>query len=136
MLGDKKRETTILAVEDEVEENDDNVKEIQVSAAVTNMEVEHEPTVVQLKGCANSNHPSMILIDSGSTHNMISANFATKLGLPLIPVAPCSVLLPNDDTSSIDHCILNASVSIQGVETKVDFEVWNGARYDVILGMA
>jgi len=27
-------------------------------------------------------------------------------------------------------------MSIQGIETKVDFEVWNGVHYDVILGMA
>jgi len=77
----------------------------------------------------------MILVDSGSTHNMILAKFAKKLGFPLIPVAPCSVLLLNDNTSLIDHHILNAPVSIQGVETKVNFEVWNGARYNVILGM-
>jgi len=114
----------------------DNDKEIQVSIAIMNMEVEHEPTMVQLKGYVNSNHLSMILIDSGSTHNMISTNFGKKLGLPLIPVAPCSIMLPNDDTNSIDYYILNAPVSIQGVETKVDFEVWNGAHYDVILGMA
>jgi len=100
------------------------------------MEAEYKPMVVKLKGYVNSNHPFVIFIDSGSTYSMISANFAKKLGLPLIPIAPCSLLLPNDDTGSIDHCILNAHMSIQRVETKVNFEVWNGVYYDVIFDMA
>ena len=78
----------------------------------------------------------MILIDSGSTHNMMSTSFAQKIGLPLIPIKPCSVWLPNNQSSSITHRMLKVPVSIQGVDTEVDFEVWNGARYEVILGMA
>jgi hypothetical protein len=66
--------------------------------AMMNMEVEREPTVVQIKGC--------------------------------------SVLLPNNQSSSIDHRLVNIPISIQGVDTIMDFKVWNGARYDVILGMA
>jgi hypothetical protein len=92
--------------------------------------------VVQIKGFVNSSFSSMILIDSGSTHNMISTNFAKKLGLPLVPTKRCLVLLPNNQSSSIDHRLINVPVSIQGVHTTADFEVWNGAMYDVILGMA
>jgi hypothetical protein len=103
---------------------------------IMNMEVEREPTVVQIKGFVNSSFSSMILIDSGSTHNMISADFAKKLGLPLVPTKLCLVLLPNNQSSSIDHRLVNVPISIQGVHTTADFEVWNGARYDVILGMA
>jgi len=51
----KKHETIALVVEDGAEENDDNDKEIQVSTIVMNMQVEHEPMVVQLKGYVNSN---------------------------------------------------------------------------------
>jgi hypothetical protein len=78
----------------------------------------------------------MILIDFGSIHNMMSTSFAQKIGLPLIPIKPCSVWLPNNQSSSITHRMLKVPVSIQGVDTEVDFEVWNGARYEVILGMA
>jgi hypothetical protein len=87
--------------------------------------VEWEPTVIQIKGFVNSSFSSMILIDFGSTHNMISADFAKR----------CLVLLPNNHSSSIDHWLVNVLVSIQRVDTIVDFEVWNRARYNVILGM-
>ena len=101
-----------------------------------NMEVEKESTVVQIKGFLNSSISSMIVIDSGSTHNMMSTSLACKIGLPLIPTKPCSMFLPKNLSSSITHPILKVPISIQRVDTMVDFEVWNGARYEVILGMA
>jgi hypothetical protein len=100
------------------------------------MEVEQEPTVLQIKGFLNSTFSSMILIDSGSTHNMMSVSFAQKIGLPLIPIKPCSVWLPNNEPSFITHRVLRVPVNIQGVNTEADFEVWDGVRYEVILGMA
>jgi hypothetical protein len=132
-----KRHAAVMEVdetEEEVQKEDNET--VQVSKAMMNMEVEQEPTVVQIKGFVNSSFSSMILIDSGSTHNMISADFAKKLGLPLVPTKLCLVLLPNNQSSSIDHRLVNVPISIQGVHTTADFEVWNGARYDVILGMA
>jgi hypothetical protein len=89
-----------------------------------NMEVEREPTVVQIKGFVNSSFSSMILIDCRSTHNMISADFAKKLGFPLVPIKRFLVLLPNNQSNSIDHRLVNVPISIQGVDTKSDFEVW------------
>ena len=100
-----------------------------------NMEVEQESTMLQIKGFLNSFFSSMILIDSGSTHNMISASFAHKIEHPLIPIKPCSVWFPNNQSSSITHRMLKVLVNIQGVDTLVDFEVWNEARYEMILGM-
>ncbi|MBE3102723.1 MAG: hypothetical protein IMZ40_00590, partial [Bacilli bacterium] len=135
-----KRKTAALEVEQGDEDTSDGEpsKDVvpTVSAAIMNMEVEQDPTVLQIKGFLNSSFSSMILIDSGSTHNMISTSFAHKIGLPLVPIKPCSVLLPNNQTSSITHRMLKVPVNIQGVDTEVDFEVWNGARYEVILGMA
>ena len=91
--------------------------------------------MLQIKGFLNSTFSSMILIDSGSTHNMMSVSFAHKIGLPLNLVKPCSVWLPNNQPSFITLRVLRASVNIQGVNTEADFEVWDGARYEVILGM-
>jgi hypothetical protein len=62
-----------------------------ISTTIMNMKVEQELTVLQIKGILNCTFSSMILIDFGSTHNMISVSFAHKIGLPLIPVKPCSV---------------------------------------------
>jgi hypothetical protein len=68
------------------ESNDEPSKEgiPRISTAVMNMEVEQEPTVLQIKGFLNSTFSSLILIDSGSTHNMMSVSFAHKIGLLLI----------------------------------------------------
>ena len=135
-----KMKTTALEVEQEDDDDSDGEPSKEavpsISTAVMNMEVEQEPTVLQIKGFLNSSFSSMILIDSGSSHNMMSTSFAHKIGLPLIPIKPCSVLLPNNQSSSITHRMLKVPVSIQGVDTEVDFEVWSGARYEVILGMA
>ena len=91
--------------------------------------------MLQIKGFLNSSFSSMILIDFDSTHNMISASFSHKIGHPLIPIKPYSVWFPNNQSSSITHRMLKIPVNIQGVDTLVDFKVWNGARYEVILGM-
>ena len=134
----KKKHVAALEVEEAAHEEKqlDSGDDIRVSAAVMNLEVEKAPTVVQIKGFLNFSLSTMILIDSGSSHNMMSSSLARKLNLPLIPINSCSVLLPNGDSSTIDHRVLNVPISIQGVETTADFEVWSGARYDVILGMA
>jgi hypothetical protein len=84
----------------EVDEAKEDVQErdnetVQVSTAVIKMIVERELTLVQIKGFVNSSFSSMVLIDSRSTHNMISADFAKKLGLPLVPTKRCLVLLPD-----------------------------------------
>ena len=71
------------------------------------MEVEQEPTVLQIKGFLNSTFSSMILIDFGNTHNIMSVSFAHKIGVPLIPVKPCSVWLPNNQPNFITHRVLN-----------------------------
>jgi hypothetical protein len=131
-----KRHAAAVEVDEAEEDVQGDNETVQVSTAVMNMEVEREPMVVQIKGFVNSSFSSMILIDSGSTYNMISANFTKKLGLPLVPSKRCSILLSNNQSSSIDHRLVNVPISIQGVNTTADFEVWNGARYDVILGMA
>jgi hypothetical protein len=101
-----------------------------------NMEVESEPTMILIKGFVNFSFFSMIIIDFGSTHNMILTTFAKKLGLSLILIKHCLVLLSNSQSNSIDHCLANILVGIEGVDTIVDFEIWNEASCDFILGLA
>jgi hypothetical protein len=40
-----------------------------------------------------------------------------------------TILLPNDGIRTTDNIML------QGVERRMDFEVWNGVCYDAIIGM-
>ena len=135
-----KKKVATLEVEQEDGDglDDEPTKEVvpSISMAVMHMKVEQKPTVLQIKGFLNSTFSSMNLINSGSTHNMVSVSFAQNIGLPLIPIKPCSVLLQNNQSSFKTHRVLRNHVSIQGMDTEADFEVWDGARYEVILGMA
>ena len=67
---------------------------------------------------------------------MMSVSIAQKIELPLIPIKSCSVWLPNNQSSFITHCVLRIAVKIQGVNIEANFEVWDGTRYEVKLGMA
>ena len=94
--------------EDDGESDDEPSKEgvPNISMAVMNMEVEQEPTVLQIKEFLNSTFSSIILIDSGNTHNMLSVSFAHKIRLSLISIKPCSVWLLNNQPSFIIHRVL------------------------------
>ena len=54
---------------------------------------------------------------------MMSISFACKIGLPLVPMKFYLILLPDNQLSFIIHRVLNVPVSIQGMDTIVDFEV-------------
>ena len=73
----KKRHAAALEIEGANEDKQPRGgDDIHISAAVMNMEVEKEPTVVQIKGFLNPSFPTMMLIDSGSTHNMMSVTIS------------------------------------------------------------
>jgi hypothetical protein len=44
-------------------------------------------------------------------------------------------LLPDDVTRTINGRMFQTLATMQGVETRMDFEVWNGVHYDAIIGM-
>ena len=77
-----KKKVATLEVEQEDDDglDDEPTKEVvpSISMAVMHMKVEQEPTVLQIKGFLNSTFSSMNLINSGSTHNMVSVSFAQK----------------------------------------------------------
>ena len=91
--------------------------------AIINTNVEQEPTVLQIKGFVKSTFLSMILIDSSSTHNMMSVSFAQKIRFLLFFIKPCSVFLPNKYSNFITHRVLRVNVHIQRVNTEGDFGI-------------
>ena len=74
--------------------------------------------------------------DLKNTYNMMSFNYVRELGLPLALVRACSIILPNNESSDINHQMLKVSRSIQGVDTSINLAAWSGAQYGIILGMA
>lgn len=59
---------------------------------------------------------------------MLSANIASS-------GTSVSFVTSENDSSTINHRILKVLVSIQGIHTLSNFEVWNGGKYNIILGM-
>lgn len=110
-------------------------KTIKILATMMNVEVEKEPTILQVEGMVG-NESTLILIDSGSSYNMISEEFASMLKLPFQKVKPCKVHMPNNEANQFDYRLMDVKANLQGTETLVNFEVWKGARYVVTLGMA
>jgi hypothetical protein len=108
---------------------------VRVSTTVCKERVASEPTVLQVQGSIGTQSTS-ILIDSGSTHNLMSSKFASKLGFPVTEIEPCKVFLPNGESSPIDCRLLDVPVMVQGMQTIANFEVWTGSQYDVILRMS
>ena len=103
--------------------------------------------IIKIKNCLKFRN-SLIWSTVGSCSTSIFMIVAKMLGISSLfglPSNPSSsscstwnlvlVWLPNNQSSSITHRMLKVHVNIQGVDTKVDFKVWNEARYEVILNM-
>ena len=106
-----------------------------MSAAVCEDRVASEPTILQVHGSIGIQSTSM-LIDSGSTHNLMSSDFPSKLGFLVTNTEPCKVFEPNGDSNPIECRLLDIPVILQETQTMADFEIWSGSQYDVILGMS
>jgi hypothetical protein len=87
-----------------------------------------------LVGCIND-EPIVILIDPRSSNNFLSQELVDKAKLQQVETKVSTILLPNDGTRTINSRVFQTLVAIQGVETRVDFEVWNGVCCDTIIGM-
>lgn len=98
---------------------------------IMNMEVEQEPMVLQIKGILISTFYTIIPIDYGNTHTMMSISFTYMIGLPLVPIKPCLLWLPNNQPSFITRHVMRVHVNIQRMNTKAYFEIWDGARYEI-----
>ena len=76
-----------------------------------------------------------MLIDSGSTHNLMWSEFASKLGQPHTKIEHCKVFLSNGELSPIECWLLKVHVMLQGTHTIEKFQGWTWIQDYVILGM-
>ena len=103
-----------------------------VSIAVYEERVASELTVLQIPGSIGIQSIFM-LIDSRSTHNLMSFKFASKLGFFVAKTEPCKVFLPNGESNPIDCQFLDDSIILQGMQTIANFELWTRSQSDIIL---
>jgi len=76
-----------------------------------------------------------ILIDSGSTHNFLHADLASKLGFPMTPIKPMEVETSNGGTMSCTTVCKNLQWKMQGVQFQADVFVMKLQNYDMVLGI-
>jgi hypothetical protein len=90
--------------------------------------------MVRLVGCIND-ELAIMLIDLGSSHNFQSQKMVDKTKLPQVETKVNTILFLNDGTRTTNSRAFQTPIAMQGVEVKVDFEVWNGVHHDTNIGM-
>ncbi|OMP05180.1 reverse transcriptase [Corchorus capsularis] len=80
-------------------------------------------------------HKVRVLIDSGSTHNLIQPRIAKQLGLRLEPAPPFSVMVGNGDRLLCSGKVPSISIGLEGHDFTLDLfllDIWGA---DVVLGV-
>ncbi|OMP00125.1 Retrotransposon gag protein [Corchorus olitorius] len=76
-----------------------------------------------------------VLVDSGSTHNLIQPRLAQFLQLPIEPALPLTVTVGNGDTLRYMGQVTNLPVGLQGHEFLLDLYLLEVRGADIILGI-
>ena len=79
--------------------------------------------------------PIFILIDSGSTHNFLNANLASKQNCLLTPIKPMLVEAANGGTMACAKLCKNLQWIMQGVQFQANVFVMALQNYDMVLGI-
>ena len=93
-MGKHPKQSVALAMEVEPPIVSKDKEIVRVSAAVCEERVASEPMVLQVQGSIGIQLTSM-LIDLGSTHNLMSSKFASKLGFPITKTEAYKVFVSN-----------------------------------------
>lgn len=80
-------------------------------------------------------HDVMVLIDSGSTHNFISARLANTLHLPVVPMKLFIVRVANDGRLKCQGRFDKVSVNLQGTKFELTFFSLPLSGLDLVLGI-
>ncbi|OMO55704.1 reverse transcriptase [Corchorus capsularis] len=79
--------------------------------------------------------PFTVLIDSGSTHNLIQPKVARHLGLLIEPAPPLSVRVGNGDVLHCQGMVSALQIDLQGVNFALDLYLLDVHGAEVILGV-
>ncbi|OMO71659.1 hypothetical protein COLO4_28149 [Corchorus olitorius] len=84
---------------------------------------------------ASSGHPFTVLIDSGSTHNLMQPRIVKYLGLPIEPAPEFSVRVGNDEFLQCTGMISCLPVKLEGLALDLDLFLLDIHGADVVLGI-
>jgi len=80
------------------------------------------------------NKVMLMLVDSGSSHSFVSADFLHKVGIHAVPAPSKSVGLANGETLISDKYVPKLEWWVQGYSFFTDMRVLDFGAYDCILG--
>jgi hypothetical protein len=93
--------------------------------------VVHNSIVIHIEGVIVGKL-TLVLVDLGGTHNLMSEVFATSLGHPIRTINPSWILPPNGQVHNTNIFMKDVLVRFPKLETYTNFQVWLGSIYDVI----
>ena len=82
-----------------------------------------------------SSQDLIVLIDSGSTHNFISAKVANTLQLPVKPTKPFNVKAANEGSLTYQGRYENVLILLQGIPFLLTFYALPLYGLDMVLGI-
>ncbi|KAF7822165.1 NHP2-like protein 1 [Senna tora] len=100
------------------EETEEVVPEISFNA----LEGQYHPSTLRLIGHCGD-YMLNILVDNGSTHNIVKTSLVETLGLPKTTIVPFRVLTGSGTTLTCTHKCEKVSLMVQGYEVVVDLFV-------------
>jgi hypothetical protein len=77
----------------------------------------------------------LLLLDSGSTHSFISANFVAHIQAATVPIPAVPVKLANGDFVQCDQMVSQLEWHCQGYKFSTDLRILQLGVYDGVLGM-
>lgn len=77
----------------------------------------------------------LLLVDSGSSHTFVNADFANRAGCVLSPSAPVSVKIANGQYMHCNQMVQNLTWKYQDVAFTENMRVLELGAYDAVLGM-
>ncbi|KAL5814797.1 hypothetical protein ACOSQ3_025588 [Xanthoceras sorbifolium] len=78
---------------------------------------------------------TIVLVNSGSTHNFISEELASRVGLQPVKEGKLQVVMASGEKLSSNGKCSNVKLYLQGVPIFVDFYLLQLEGYDIVLGV-
>lgn len=127
---DLPNETDVLL--EEVTDSDQHPIHFQLSSHAVNGNL--SPKVLKFSGLISGLQVS-ILVDTGSSHNIIQPRVANYLHLPLTPISPFSVMVGNGDRLSCIHMCQSVSLRIDTHNFTIPCYLLPIEGADIVLGL-
>jgi hypothetical protein len=93
-----------------------------------------DPATIRISGKL-ANHPVIVLIDGGSTHNFVQNRLAKFLNLPSNPTDPLKVMVGNGSILTCHSLCTSIPLTLQQEKFNVDFYTLPLCGADVVLGV-